>query len=372
VGGVFHKPFATKRWLEEVRRFNAHRRETISADEYMWRQAAVDLALSDKFLYVLSKRPENVVVLPIVSTLIEHTLTDVLDGREPSTRILLVGEGGVGKTSLGFYLTVVPWGMAAGLCEGEFGRISFDPSRDEPPFAEWEIPPSVDCRLGHTMQEPPSEWAWVVGAIVFLVEDLVQSLSHYLDELMAGRAPKYWAFMFDEAGSGDMSAASFFTDRKRYAYSSKLVPLLRTAAPHAVLTTTSLDRVQKALRGVINYVIHMATLPPKGEIVKRYFSRGYARALYTHGNPPYRMVSIRLDSTVPAYGSAERPKTRMLQGRSYMLKGSVKMPRWYYIKNLEFRKMVVERIKMSLEEMEEDGRQPRPCGGASRRRCSLY
>jgi hypothetical protein len=265
-----------------------------------------------------------------------------------------VGEGGVGKTSLGFYLTTVPWGMAVGLCEGELGRISFDPSRDEPPFAEWEIPPSVDCRFGHGMREPPGEWEWVSHAIVFIVEDLVQNLSRYLDELMAGRAPKYWAFMFDEAGSGDMSAASFFTDRKRYAYSSKLVPLLRTAAPHAVLTTTSLDRVQKALRGVINYVIYMATMPPKGEIVKRYFSRGHAKALHTSGHPPYRVVSIRLDSTVPAYGTAERPKTRMMQGRSYMLKGSVKMPQWYYAKNLEFRRMVVERIKMSLEE--EEGR----------------
>jgi len=349
VGGVFHSQVATKRWLEEIRRFNAHRREEISADEYMWRQAALDLALSDKFLYVLSKRPENIVVLPTISTVIEHTLTDVLDGREPSTRILLVGEGGVGKTSLGFYLTVVPWGMAVGYCEGEMGRISFDPSRDEPPFADWEIPPSIDCHLGHGLKEPPGGWEWAMKAIVFFVEDLVQNLSQYLEDLMSGRTPKYWAFMFDEVGSGDMSAASFFTDRKRYAYSSKLVPLLRTATPHAVLITTSQDRVQKALRGVINYVLYMATLPPKGEIVKRYFSHGYARALHTHGHPPYRVVSIRLDSTVPAYGTAERPRTRMMQGRSYMLKGSVKMPQWYYTKNLEFRKMVVDHVKMSLE-----------------------
>ena len=352
VGGVFYNPYAVKKWLEETRRFNAHRRETISADEYMWRQSAVDLALSDKFLYILSKRPENIVALPVFSTLIEHTLTDVAEGREPSTRILLVGEGGVGKTTAGFYLMAVPWGMASGLCEGELGRVSFDPSRDEPPFAEWEMPPSLDCRFGHGLKEPPSEWRWAADAVVFTVEDLAKILTKYVNDLMAGIAPRYWAFMFDEAGSGDMSAAAFFTVRHRYAGASMLVPLLRTAAPHAVVTTTSLDRVQKALRGVLNYVIYMATLPPKGEVVKRYFSRGPPKVLYTHGHPPYDVVSIRLDSTVPVYGSADRPKMRLMQGRSYVLKGSAKMPTWYYSRNLEFRLAVVEHVRRILEEKE--------------------
>jgi len=353
VGGVLHNPYAVKKWLGEIRRFNVHRRETISADEYMWRQSAVDLALSDKFLYVLSKRPENVVALPVFSTLIEHTLTDVFEGREPSTRVLLVGEGGVGKTTAGFYLMAVPWGMAVGLCDGELGRVSFDPTRDEPPFADWEVPPSIDCRFGHGLKEPPPEWRWALDAVVFTVEDLAEILTRYVNELMAGAAPKYWAFMFDEAGSGDMSSAAFFTVRHRYAGASMLVPLLRTAAPHAVVTTTSLDRVQKALRGVLNYIVYMSTLPPKGESVKRYFARGPPRVLYVHGYPPYDVVSIRLDSTVPAYGSAERPRTRLMQGRSYMLKGSAKMPGWYYTRNLVFRLTVVEHVKRVLKEKEE-------------------
>jgi hypothetical protein len=352
VGKVYHNPYAVKKWLGEVRRFNVHRRETIGGDEYMWRQSAVDLALSDKFLYVLSKRPENMVAIPVFSTLIEHTLTDVMEGREPSTRILLVGEGGVGKTTAGFYLMAVPWGMAVGLCEGELGRVSFDPSRDEPPFAEWEVPPSIDCRFGHGMKEPPAEWTWTMTAVVFTVEDLAEILSTYVNELMVGKAPRYWAFMFDEAGSGDMSSAAFFMRRHRYAGASMLVPLLRTAAPHSVVTTTSFDRVQKALRSILNYVAYMATLPPKGETVKRYFARGPPKLLYTHRRPPYDVVSIRLDSTVPAYGSAERPRHRLLQGRSYMLKGSAKMPTWYYSRNLEFRLEVVEHVKRVLEEKE--------------------
>ena len=350
--GVFHNPYAVRKWLDEVRRFNLHRRETISGDEYMWRQSAVDLALSDKFLYVLSKRPENIVALPVFSTLIEHTLTDVAEGREPSTRILLVGEGGVGKTTAGFYLMAVPWGMAVGLCEGELGRVAFDPSRDEPPFAEWEIPPSIDCHFGHGLNEPPAEWQWAIDAVVFTVEDLAEALSKYVKALMAGTVPRYWAFMFDEAGSGDMSAGMFFTGRHRYAGASMLVPLLRTAAPHAVVTTTSIDRVQKALRGVLSYIVYMATLPPKGEVVKRYFARGAQKVLYTHGRPPYDVVSIRLDSTAPTYGSAEKPRTRLMQGRAYMLKGSAKMPTWYYSKNLEFRLSVVEHVKRVLEENE--------------------
>jgi hypothetical protein len=352
VGGVFHNPIATKKWLEEVRRFNVHRRETIVGDEYFWRQSAMDLALSDKFLYALSKRPENVVALPVFSTLIEHTLTDVAEGREPSTRILLVGEGGVGKTTAGFYLMAVPWGMAVGLCEGELGRVAFDPSRDEPPFADWEMPPSLDCHFGHGLKEPPAEWSWAMDAVVFTVEDLAELLTRYVNELMAGGTPRYWAFMFDEAGSGDMSAAAFFTVRHRYAGASMLAPLLRTAAPHAVVTTTSVDRVQKALRGVLSYIIYMATLPPKGEVVKRYFGRGPPKVLHTHGHPPYNVASIRLDSTVPAYGSAEKPRTRLMQGRSYMLKGSAKMPAWYYLRNLEFRLTVVEHVRRALEEKE--------------------
>jgi hypothetical protein len=352
VGSVFHNPYAVKKWREEIRRFNIHRRETISADEYMWRQSAIDLALSDKFLHMLSKRPENIVALPIFSVLIEHTLTDVFEGREPSTRILLVGEGGVGKTTAGFYLMAVPWGMAVGYCEGEFGMVSFDPTRDEPPFAEWEIPPSIDCHFSHGLKEPPAEWEWALDSVVFTVEDLAEILTRYVNELKAGIAPRYWAFMFDEAGSGDMSSAAFFTVRHRYAGASMLVPLLRTAAPHAVVTTTSLDRVQKALRGVLSYIVYMATLPPKGETVKRYFSRGHSKALHIHGRPPYDVVSMRLDSTAPTYGSAERPRHRLMQGRSYMLKGSAKMPTWYYSRNLEFRLTVVEHVKRVLEEKE--------------------
>jgi hypothetical protein len=361
VGGVYHNPAATKFWVEELRRFNRHRRETISGDEYLWRQSAVDLALSDKFLYVLKNKPENIIALPVFSTLIEHTLTDVAEGREPSTRILLVGEGGVGKTTAGFYLMAVPWGMAMGLCEGELGRVSFDPSRDEPPFADWEVPPSIDCRFGHGLKQPPAEWEWVMNAIVFTVEDLAERLRQYVAELMAGRLPRYWAFMFDEVGSSDMSAASFFLVRHRYAASSMLVPLIRTASPHSILTTTSSDRVQRAFRGVTNYVAYMTTLPPKGEVVKRYFVHGSARdlyahsrrALHTHGHPPYDVVSIRLDSTAPAYGSAERPRTRLMQGRAYMLKGSAKMPSWYYSRNLEFRLAVVEHVKRVLQEKEQ-------------------
>jgi hypothetical protein len=360
VGGVFRNPAATKSWVEEVRRFNVHRRETVSGDEYFWRQSALDLALSDKFLYVLSKRPENIVALPVFSTLIEHTLTDVAEGREPSTRTLLVGEGGVGKTTAGFYLMAVPWGMAMGLCEGGFGRVAFDPSRGEPPFADWEVPPSIDCHFGHGLKEPPAEWSWVMNAIVFTVEDLAERLRQYVAELMAGRLPKFWAFMFDEVGSSDMSAASFFLARHRYAASSVMIPLIRTISPHSVLTTTSSDRVQKVFRGVVNYIVYMTTLPPKGEVVKRVFIHGSARelyahsirALYTHGHPPYNVVSTRLDSTAPAYGSAEKPRTRLMQGRSYMLKGSAKMPTWYYSRNLEFRLAVAEHVKRVLEEKE--------------------
>jgi hypothetical protein len=246
----------------------------------------------------------------------------------------------------------VPWGMAVGLCEGELGRVAFDPTRDEPPFADWEMPPSIDCRFGHSLKEPPAEWAWAVDAVVFAVEDLADALEKYVSDLMAGVTPKHWAFMFDEAGSGDMSAAAFFMMRHRYAGASMLVPLIRTAVPHMVVTTTSYDRVQKALRNVLNYIVYMATLPPKGEVVKRYFSRGVAKTLRTHGYPPYDVVSMRLDSTAPAYGSAERPRMRIMQGRSYMLKGSAKMPSWYYSRNLEFRLAVVEHVKRVLEEKE--------------------
>jgi hypothetical protein len=86
--------------------------------------------------------------------------------------------------------------------------------------------------------------------------------------------------------------------------------------------------------------------------VKRYFGRGPPKVLYVHGHQPYNVVSIRLDSTVPAYGSAERPRHRLMQGRSYMLKGSAKMPTWYYSRNLEFRLAVVEHVKRVLEEKE--------------------
>lgn len=360
MGGVHRNPYAAKKWLEEVRRYNAHRRETIYGDEYVWRQSMLDLALSEKFLYILSKRPENIIALAVFSTLVEHTLTDVVEGREPSTRILIVGEGGVGKTTAGFYLMAVPWGMAVGLCEGELGRISFDPTRDEPPFADWEVPPSIDCRFGHDLKEPPAEWQWAVDAVVFTVEDLARALERYVGDLMAGVAPVRWAFMFDEAGSGDMSAAAFFLTRHRYAGASMLVPLLRTACPHMVVTTTSIERVQKAMRTNLNYIIYMATLPPKGEVVKRYFARGQAKVLYTHGRPPYDIVSIRLDSNAPAFGSAERPRTRLMQGRSYMLKGSAKMPAWYYSRNLEFRLAVVEHVIRVLEEKEKKLKQKEP------------
>jgi len=42
-----------------------------------------------------------------------------------------------------------------------------------------------------------------------------------------------------------------------------------------------------------------------------------------------------------------------MQGRSYMLKSSAKMPNWYYMRNLEFRLTVVEHVKRVLKEKEE-------------------
>lgn len=345
---VAHIPAAVEKWVRELARIRRERNELLSGlPEWFVRQAYLDLVMDEKFLAVLAIRPEAVAALPVVSAVLLHTLVDVKAGREPSTRVLVSGEGGVGKTTIGFYLTALPWGMANGLCEGDLGKISVDPGRDEPPYATWEEVPSIDCNFGHMEREPPPQWEWMREAVVFSVEDLARALEGYLSEIESGKPPRLWAFMFDEAGSGDISAPSFFLSRDRYAAASMLVPLLRTATPHLVATTISTSRVGVALREFVNYTIYMATLPPKGDTVR---AGPHKRTLYLHGRFPHEVAMLRMDSTVPPFGSSDRPRMRLLQGRQYLLKGSVRMPDWYHAMNIRFRRHVAKRVLELLEE----------------------